>query len=158
MTTQIIPRTTSIFEAMELPEDIQIGPPYRCFTCGEPSDPKRERYFQAFPQVGFCHLDALAQHIYYLYPPCDHSCRVARLGDCITPLHLFQRADIADDQRRMAADAQAMHNALAHIARCVPNDRLTLDPAEQIVFGLLAGAYTPAAAIDAIHQLSRLEG
>ncbi len=140
---------------VDLPDDIQLGPPFHCWTCGEKSNAAREQYFEPWVHYGYSHLDAWARHIYYLAPSCTHSVRCARLGDCITPLHLPSAELFPDQAERARIHIAAIQIALEHIAICVPKDRLSMDDATRIVVQLMAQDIAPATAIEAIRRLIR---
>ena len=97
---------------------VQTGPVYRCPVCGHPAlglDP-----WPVNP-ANPCRLDEWAAHIWYLRRTCG--CRklgrVARLGDCITPLEFTYDRYLPFEQR-VEANVQAVRAALKAIASAVP--------------------------------------
>jgi len=129
---------------------IQIGPEYRCFTCGAPA--QRGDYW---PPHGDSPLDALARHIYYLDLPCDHSGRCARLGDAITPLTFAaSRPGMtgAEHEARILRNVQAVRDGLAYLAANVPPGQLVIDTPARVVYELLAGQLAPQTAIETLRE------
>jgi len=143
----------------------QIGPPFYCFECNAPAS--RIVCYTTFlpPRTIPKPVDAWGAHIWYLYLPADcqaagHRGCVARLGDAITPLVLY------DDHGRIKTRTEALkceeqairrvREALAAIATMHgPNPQA--DPATAIVYKLVAGVLPPQAAIAGIHRLAQVE-
>jgi hypothetical protein len=136
---------------------IQTGPVYHCFTCGAVAQGLRT--WADLPKWdGYSHPDAWGEHIAYLVlPACpaSHIHRVAKLGECVTPLTFVQHTARGEWHKTVAANIQAIRDALAALAAAVPESERSAshDPAASIVLSLLAGLMTPAAAMDQIRQL-----
>ncbi len=136
---------------------VQTGPVYHCFTCGAVAQGLRT--WADLPKWdGYSPLDQWGEHIAYLVlPACpaSHIHRVAKLGDCITPLAFVQHTARGEWHKTIAANIQAIRDALAALAAAVPESERNAarDPAASIVLRLLAGLMTPAAAMDQIRQL-----
>ena len=90
------------------PYPVQVGPDYRCFTCGEPAMGGHFWLPCRSP------LDAYAQHIFYLALPCGHNPRTVRLGDVLTAV-AFVRLPIFEAQ--ILANVSAIEQRLAHLQR-----------------------------------------
>jgi hypothetical protein len=134
---------------------IQTGPVYHCFTCGAPAQGLRT--WAEMPKWdGYSPLDEWGHHIAYLIlPACptSHLHRVAKLGDCITPLAFVQHAAHGERHRTISANIQAIRDALAALAAAIPESGRNTDTAANIVLSLMAGLMTPAAAIEQIQLL-----
>lgn len=153
---------TNIVPQNETSNKTQIGPPYTCFTCGEPSLGIRCYAEYVSPRAIPKPLDRWGEYIWYLVRAgscrqAEHPCRVARLGDAITPLVTGDRdaprattvAEINEREEQAIANVRA---ALAAIAAAHgPNPQA--DPATSIVYQLIAGTLTPQAAIAEIGAL-----
>ena len=97
---------------------VQTGPVYQCPVCGQPAlglvpwpvNPTRP-----------CRLDDFADHIWYLHRTCGCRTqgRVARLGDCITPLEFVYDHRLPFEQR-VEANVRALQVALARMAGIMP--------------------------------------
>ena len=130
----------------------QVGPPWRCFECGAPAS-RLACYTEYTPAAAVPKpLDAWGAHIWYLLGlTCNHSPRVARLGNAITPLVTY-----TDDDNSERHAIARVREALAAIAAAHgPNSQR--DPAAAIVWQLVAGAITPTDAIREIHDLAAQE-
>ena len=113
-------------------------------------------------------VDRWGAHIWYLYLPAacrqaGHTACVARLGDAITPLMLYDPSapratgKIEMIEREEQAIAR-IREALAQIAAehgPNPYKRSDADPAAVIVWRLIAGAITPEAAIAEIREMTQ---
>ena len=134
---------------------IQKGPAFHCFTCGAPAQGLRT--WADLPKWdGYSPLDQWDEHIAYLIlPSCpaSHIHRVARLGDCITPLAFVHQVAGGDWHRTTSANIQAIRDALAALAAAIPESERHNDAAADIVLSLMAGLITPAAAMEKIQLL-----
>jgi len=134
---------------------IQVGPVYHCFVCGV-----RATGLVPWPvnPLNPCLLDEWAAHIWYMVRPCgcQGPGRVARLGDCITPL------DLPNDQSKpypqmIGENVQAVRAALEMIAQHVPHGQRSVDAPTRLVLQLMAGLISPARAIEEIRVLTLRE-
>ena len=148
MLNNTITTARSVMAQATLP--IQLGPDYQCFTCGAPA--QGLQVWSELPHGrGYSPLDSWGDHIAYLIlPGCPsaHMPRVAKLGDCITPLtfedqHMTQCRWAEAQQHNITA----IRDALAALAAAVPEDERHNDPATRLVCDLIAGRIAPAAAI-----------
>jgi hypothetical protein len=100
------------------PPLVQTGPVYACPVCGQPA-----LGLVPWPvnPANPCKLDEWAAHIWYLRRMCGCRTggRVARLGDCITPLEFTYDHSLTYEQR-VEANIIALRAALAHIAEAAP--------------------------------------
>jgi len=96
------------------PPIVQTGPQFTCPVCGWPVIG-----LTPWPDnpVNPCRLDEWAAHIWYLRRSCGCRAggRVARLGDCITPLEFTYDHSLPYEQR-VAANVAALQAALKLIA------------------------------------------
>ena len=97
---------------------IQTGPAYYCPVCGQPA---LELDQWPVNPANPCRLDDWAAHIWYLRRVCGcrTNGRVARLGDCITPLEFTYDRGLPFEER-VEANVQALRAALALIASTMP--------------------------------------
>jgi hypothetical protein len=127
---------------------VQFGPVYRCFVCGE-------KVSRLIPYVehrqGATFLDRFADHLAYLdlAPPCKsarHPARVAVVGPAITPVDL----DIPREQRH-----QRIEEAIARLTEKLAErgDDGAFSPELSLAMRLYARAITPA---DAVKELQAL--
>ena len=143
---------------------VQTGPPWHCFECGAPAT-RLACYDEFLPPNAIPKpVDRWGAHIWYLYLPAacrqaGHVARVARLGDAITPLMLYDPSapratgKIEMIEREEQAIAR-IREALARIAAAHgPNPQA--DPTAAIVWKLIAGAITPEAAIAEIREMTQ---
>lgn len=131
---------------------IQRGPVYHCFHCGQQA--KRLDIYAELPKLsGYSALDEWGAHIAYLICDCSHNHRVAKLGDCITPLAFPQREQINSQGEFVTAEVTALQTALAAIASAIPEQRRIADTPTRVVMRLLAGLLPPAMAIEQIRSL-----
>jgi hypothetical protein len=111
MLTKQVPATALVVGP---PPTVQTGPIYYCPACGQPATG-----LVPWPVdlSNPCLLDAWAAHIGYLRRGCGCRTggRVARLGDCITPLE-FAYDHTLPYAQRVAANLRALQAALAQIA------------------------------------------
>jgi hypothetical protein len=134
---------------------IQVGPVYHCFACGA-----QAAGLVPWPINPFnpCPLDEWAANIWYMVRPCGCRAlgRVARLGDCITPL------DLPNDRSKpypqmVEENVRAVRAAVEFISQHVPHGQRSMDAPTQIVLQLLAGLMSPARAIEEIRMLTLRE-
>jgi hypothetical protein len=131
---------------------IQVGPVYHCFVCGA-----QAAGLVPWPTNPFnpCPLDEWATHIWYMVRPCGCRAwgRVARLGDCITPLE-FPNDRSKPYPQMVEENVQAVRAAVKFIAQRVPEGERCIDPPTRIVLQLLAGLISPAHAVEEIRGLT----
>ena len=136
---------------------VQTGPIYHCFDCGQLVT-SLMTWQQAPKLCGPSQLDDWGEHIAYLTTGCacaPETRRVAKLGDCLTPLRFPKRQAFANFREFEDAEIAALQAALAVIAQAVPEDARTCDAPTRITWQLLTGALPPAAAIAQIRALAR---
>ncbi|MCC7359937.1 MAG: hypothetical protein IT317_10695 [Anaerolineales bacterium] len=97
---------------------VQAGAPYACPACGQPA-----LGLVPWPvnPANPCKLDDWAAHIWYLRRNCGCRTggRVARLGDCITPLEFSYDRSLNYEQR-VQANITALRDALALLSAVMP--------------------------------------
>ena len=142
MLQSTLPRTV----AAQLP--IQMGPLYHCFHCGVPA-----RGLQPWTPCN-SRLDEWKDHFAYLLCNCQCNHRVARLGDCVTPLVFGDRKDYADWRAMVDANITIIQSAVAAIASAMPEPKHKRDAPTKIVYQLLAGHLPPEKAIAQIRALA----
>jgi hypothetical protein len=133
---------------------VQTGPEYKCFGCGKPVVIKLRWFVHP---TNSSVLDRYADHIWYLGNVLGEKCscdkRVARLGDCITPL-VFSDPGRADDwYQGVEQNALDVAIALKQIASYVPDDERRHDEATRVVYALLTHEVPPGKAIAAIREM-----
>lgn len=135
------------------PRLVRAGPVYACPVCGQPA-----LGLVPWPvnPANPCNLDEWAAHIWYLRRRCGcrQGGRVARLGDCITPLEFTYDPSLPYPQR-VEANVAAIRVALALIASAMPEGAPACDEPERIVLQLVAGLLPPQTAIEQIRQLAQ---
>jgi hypothetical protein len=144
-------------DAATPPANIQTGPVYVCFQCGQPV-----HSLTPWPvdHRNYSPLDDWAEHIAYLRLTCgcQNVSRVAKLGDAITPLRFHENVrDFGSWRECVYANIRAVREAVAFLAANVSEDERTSDPAARVVYGLLAGTLAPEQAIAQIRTM-RLSG
>jgi hypothetical protein len=128
---------------------VQFGPVYRCFVCGE----KVDRLIPfAEHSRGPNFLDRFADHLAYLNlaPPCNaahHPSRVVVIGPAITPVDL----DIPREQRHQAIE-EAIALLTEKLAEQGDGDE-AYSPELALAMRLYARAVTPAEAVQEMQAL-----
>lgn len=133
----------------EIQGQVQFGPVYRCFVCGE-------KVTRLIPYVehrqGVTFLDRFADHLAYLNlaPPCKaarHPSRVAVVGPAITPVDL----DIPREQRHRRIE-EAIALLTEKLAEQGDGDG-AFTPEMELATRLYARVVTPAEAVQEMHAL-----
>jgi hypothetical protein len=118
---------------------IQIGEPFHCWECDAIDQGGMYLIIDNSP------LEVYADHIYYMRLTCGHNNRCVRLGDAVARLKPLDRS--------INENLASVQDGLARLAKTVPPDKQTQDPASKIVYLLLAGRISPQSAIDQIRFL-----
>jgi hypothetical protein len=132
----------------EVQGQVQFGPVYHCFVCGE----KVGRLIPYVEhRIGVTFLDRFAEHLAYLdlAPPCKnrrHPARVVVVGPAITPVDL----DIPRDERHSRIE-EAIGLLTEKLAE--RDDEGSFSPEMSLAMRLYAHAITPAQAVEEMQTL-----